>query len=186
MERLEQELKIYFRCEVEAAAPPQDWWQKAASIAVGQPQEESHKPKTGFRAWASNLVEILRINPRKPIWGVVTYLLLLVVYAGLSAGLTNIVSNFPPGGMSAPPITTGLPSTTIPGTTIPPGSTMPPGTTQPPIGPPVTITNTSVIITSASSSADLHSLIFILIFSLFIVATLLIQIRSWKGSRDYL
>jgi hypothetical protein len=174
MEKLEQELKLYFKCEAEAAMPSEIWWQKAALRAANQPQ----KPKTGLKNWVGNLAEILRINPQRPAWGIVTYLLLLVVYVGLSAGLTDIASNFPPGGMSPPPITTQPPITTGPaptGTISP--TTVPPGTTQPPI----TITNTVVTITTAQSASNMQVAIFILIFSFFVGTTFMILI--WRRKK---
>ncbi|PPD57502.1 hypothetical protein [Dehalogenimonas etheniformans] len=173
MAKLEQELRTYFRCEAEAAIPRDDWWQKAASKAVS----EQRKPKTGLKNWVGNLAEILRINPQRPAWGIVTYLLLLVVYVGLSAGLTDIVSNFPPGGSSAPPITSQPPSTTIGPS---PTGTLPPVTTQPPI----TITNTTVTLTTPAESMNaLYPLIFFLFFIFFVTTTLVIL--SWaRRARD--
>ncbi|XUW99891.1 MAG: hypothetical protein TUN42_08330 [Dehalogenimonas sp.] len=179
MEKLEQELKLYFRCEVEEASPSGDWWQKAASRAMNQTQEKP-RPKTGFKAWVCNLAEIMRINPRKPVWGIVTYLLLLVVYAGLSAGLTDIVSNFPASGGS-PPMTSQPPFTTgpAPTDTISP-TTVPPGTTQPPI----TITNTTVTLTTpAESMSLLHPLIFTLFLGFFVTMTFLVLVWRRKATQ---
>jgi len=176
--KLEHELKTYFRCEAEAAAPAQDWWQSAVSSATNTGQEPPiSKQKTGLAAWGRNLVEILHINPQKPVWGIATYLLLLVLFAGLSAGLTDIVSNFPASGGAQPPITTG---TLPPGTTGPsPTGTVPPGTTQPPI----TITNTTVTLTTPASTMLSHGLLFILIFSLFVLMTFVVLTWRWRVER---
>ena len=119
-DRLEQELRTYFRCEAEAAAPPQDWWQSAVSRATASVQPSN--PKTGLAAWIRNLLDILRINPQRPFWGMATTVVVLLMLVVVSYGAGVVISNFP-AFVGAPPTvippgTTGIPPTATGGGTV--------------------------------------------------------------------
>jgi len=110
IERLEHELRTYFRCEADSVTPPLDWWQRAVTRATST----SRLPRRGLVAWARDLLDILRINPRKPFWGVATMVVVLLMLVVVSYGVGIVISNFPATGGA--PITTGPAPTT--GTTI--------------------------------------------------------------------
>ena len=98
MERLEQELKLYFRCEVESAAPTQDWWEKAVSSGIRIPQQRAKASRSG---WIRNLPDILHINPKRPVWGLARYLVLLLLFGAISNAVYLVIS-FRGAGASGP------------------------------------------------------------------------------------
>lgn len=147
--KLEQELRAYFRCEAGSAAPPLDWWQRAVTRATATPRLV---PGRGLAAWARNIMDILRINPRKPFWGVATMLVVLLMFAVVSYGAGAFIANFP-GGMAAPPPTTGVPSTT-------------------------TITNTTI--TMAEAPSNLGTVVSILVFVLLAGVAFVTLLVRWR------
>jgi len=131
VEKLEQELRTFFRCEAEAAAPPPDWWQGAVSAAVAHRQEANNRntkasparANGGLKTWFTDILKILHINPQKPLLGIATYLVLMVAVVSLSAGLSIYISDFLTTG-GTPPTSTGLPPATTGGPGVTPTITV--------------------------------------------------------------
>ena len=161
VDRLEQELKTFFRCEVEAATPPQDWWQAAVARATAGPPPG--RPKTGLAAWARDLLDILHINPQRPFWGPATMLVVMIMFVVVSYGAGVVIQNFPGGMTGTPPVSTGVPPTV---TGFPP---------------PITITNTTMTIPQAS--ANLNVIIFVLIFVFLSLTTFSLLLLKWRRNR---
>ncbi len=157
-DRLEQELRTYFRCEAEAATPPQDWWQSAVLRATAASQSG---PRRGLAAWARNLLDILRINPEKPFWGVATMVVVLFMFVIVSYGAGVVIANFPGGS-------TGTPPTAIPPTVT--GSV-----------PPMTITNTTISLPQTSTSQWL--IVIGLTFVSLCALTFSLLVWRWRRNR---
>ncbi|KTB47795.1 hypothetical protein DEALK_06400 [Dehalogenimonas alkenigignens] len=104
MAKLEHELEVFFKSEAAAALPPPDFWRTAVSKATVVSQRPVKKSR--LATWFSDLLEALHIDARRLVLGIATYLVLLLVIAGLSAGVSIYVSGLGIG--DAPPtITSG-------------------------------------------------------------------------------
>lgn len=119
---IENELATFFQVEVDYVIPRSEWWQRIVSDATSHPQATQEcnttidpaKPKRGFANWVKNTLDLLRINPQKPILSIATYLLLFVAFVGFSAGVGIYFTNFEFGSSTLPPPTTSsIPNTNI-------------------------------------------------------------------------
>ena len=82
-ERLEQELRDYFKAEVKKVEPSPEWWNSAISRLGGEQKQVSHPEKPSFWKFRPSLIAV-------PL----SVFLLIVLIGSLFAGL---------GGMSPPP-----------------------------------------------------------------------------------
>ncbi|MEL7563034.1 hypothetical protein [Dehalogenimonas sp. 4OHTPN] len=157
MAKLERELEVFFKSEVDSAVPPSDFWQAAVLKATAVSQRPEKKSR--LAVWFSDLLEALHFDPRRPVLGIATYLVLLLVIAGLSAGVSIYVSGLGIG--DAPPTITS-------------------GTVPPHVIPTVT-----VVIPQNTSNA-LFAALFGVLFALFAAAAFVIwRLRRSRASERY-